>query len=82
MNHTNLVCVRNQKKWGIINFENKTIQPLIYDDIESFYGKQWAKVKRDGKMGIIDRNDNIVVQCGESEPYLKIDQYFFYREAV
>lgn len=77
MNHTNLVCVRNQKKWGIINFENKTIQPLIYDDIESFYGKQWAKVKRDGKMGIIDRNGNIVVQCGESEPYLKIDQYFF-----
>jgi WG containing repeat len=58
--------VKKNGKWGVVNFENKTLLPCEYDSIK-FLGhwnrpkvKLWV-VEKNSRFGVVDENNNIFI---------------------
>ena len=78
-----LYCVQrpDDNKWGIIDKNNKTIVPFIYENEFHFYESSGYKalVKRNGLYGFVDLNGKEFISCkyvSAHAEYARIYQYF------
>ncbi len=61
LDNSNSFSVKLNKKYGIINSNEKQIIPIIYDELTIFSCGNKVVVKKDGKYGIIDNNNKILL---------------------
>lgn len=57
----NIFFLQNNKLWGCCNKTGKVLIPLIYEDIGIKVGEGLVRVKKNGKWGFVDINNNIVI---------------------
>lgn len=60
----NLYVVCKDKKCGLMNGMGKFVTPIKYDDIrdvEFYKGRMWISVEDNGRFGIVDKDDNIIM---------------------
>lgn len=59
----NVLKVEKNGKYGLINFEGKSILPTEYEEITAVSGIENSfKIKKDGKYGIVDSEGKMVVE--------------------
>jgi serine/threonine protein kinase len=49
-------------KYGYINTKNESVFSISYEAIEFPFGGEWAKFRRDGKWGVINKAEKVVVE--------------------
>ncbi|WP_419802562.1 WG repeat-containing protein [Mucilaginibacter sp.] len=52
--------VKKQHKYGVINSQNETVIPIIYDEIRSSENWKYFIIKQNNKIGLININGNII----------------------
>ena len=58
----NVLKVKKDGKYGLINLKGKEILPIEYDDIQASLGvKNALKIQKDGKCGIVNTEGKIVI---------------------
>lgn len=62
----NLLMVRKNKKWGMINMKGDFITKLQYDNFDNSAWDQ-IKVSQNGKWGVIDTSGHSIIPCKYSE---------------
>jgi hypothetical protein len=60
-----ILRVKKNNLWGVINYENKELIPIIYDKIEMM-GSKYSKVFKGGKMGLYFDGE-IILSVGYDE---------------
>ena len=64
----NIIKVKNNGKYGLINFDGRELLKCEYDQIEAFVGvKNAFIIKKDGKLGVCDNFGNILVEIKYKE---------------
>lgn len=58
---SNVFFLENDKFWGCCNETGKILIPLIYEDIGLKVGEKLVRVKKAGKWGFVDLNNNILI---------------------
>lgn len=66
---------KNQNKFGVISYENKTVIPFEFDSIEEIYATGEFVVKKNKKYGIVNGENKIVLE-------LKYDSFQIIKEVV
>ena len=64
-----LIPVYNGNKWGYIDTQGKYVIKPVYDSAKSFY-KGVAEVTKNGETYYIDRNENVLIDYGESLDFI------------
>jgi len=64
------------KKWGLISYEGKVLIPTIYDHLH-YITDSLIKCKKQGKSGVLDINNRVVVPCENDS--LIVDYFFLPR---
>jgi hypothetical protein len=54
--------IKKENKYGIINSENETIIPIIYDEIKSSQNWRYFIIKQKNKIGLINVNGTVTKQ--------------------
>jgi serine/threonine protein kinase len=49
-------------KYGYINAQNKLVFSISYEAIEFPFDGEWAKFQRDGKWGLVDKAEKVVIE--------------------
>lgn len=72
--HKNLIMVKSNGKWGVIDAKNTIVLPLMYDELYVEHEKNLGfNAKKDGKLGVIDIDGEIIM------PFV-YDEYPVYSE--
>ena len=58
---SNVFILENNKLWGCCNKSGSVLIPLVYDDIGLKVGENLVRVKKAGKWGFVDLNNNTVI---------------------
>ncbi|MGL5691998.1 MAG: WG repeat-containing protein [Bacteroidales bacterium] len=71
-NEHSLIRISIDGKWGVINAKGQVIIPTVYSEILISDNQQLFTVKKDYKAGVLDLDQNVIVDFGE---YSYIDGY-------
>lgn len=58
----NLVSVKRNEKWGVMDLNGKEVIPFKYDT-NSIMDNGWIWVQMDGKLGYINKRDEQLIPC-------------------
>lgn len=66
-----MLTVKKNEKWGVVNRHNEVLIPLIYDRlyVSEEKGEVFAKVELNGKKGLLDSRGNEIFWCDEDYFY-------------
>ncbi len=61
--HTKYICIKQNDKWGVVNYKKEVILPIIFDEIFEYKECNLIQVEFNEKVGLYDFNGREIVPC-------------------